>query len=92
MPRLPKRGCGYVAGMPAHVSVWIPDGNEPSFTPLSGDVVTDVVVVGAGISGLTTAMLLQRAGHDVLVIDMHRVATGTTGHTTGKVTSQHGLC
>ena len=55
-------------------------------------MVTDVVVVGAGISGLTTAMLLQRAGHDVLVIDMHRVATGTTGHTTGKVTSQHGLC
>jgi glycine/D-amino acid oxidase-like deaminating enzyme/nitrite reductase/ring-hydroxylating ferredoxin subunit len=59
---------------------------------LGGELVTDVVIVGAGISGLTTAALLQRAGHDVVVIDMHRVATGTTGHTTGKVTSQHGLC
>ena len=77
--------------MVAHASVWIPDAGAPSFPSLSGDVVTDVVVVGAGISGLTTAALLQRAGHDVVVVDMHRVATGTTGHTTGKVTSQHGL-
>jgi glycine/D-amino acid oxidase-like deaminating enzyme/nitrite reductase/ring-hydroxylating ferredoxin subunit len=78
--------------MPAHASVWIPGAGSPSFPPMNGDVVTDVVVVGAGISGLTTAALLQRAGHDVVLIDMHQVATGTTGHTTGKVTSQHGLC
>ncbi|HET9547052.1 MAG TPA: FAD-dependent oxidoreductase [Desertimonas sp.] len=77
--------------MVAHASVWIPRAGAPSFPSLSGDVATDVVVVGAGISGLTTAVLLQRAGHDVVVVDMHRVATGTTGHTTGKVTSQHGL-
>ena len=77
--------------MVAHASVWIPRAGAPSFPSLSGDVVTDVVVVGAGISGLTTAVLLQRAGHDVVVVDMHGVATGTTGHTTGKVTSQHGL-
>ena len=77
--------------MPLHASVWIPEAGAPSFAPLSGDAITDVVVVGAGISGLTTAVLLQRAGHDVVVIDMHGVATGTTGHTTGKVTSQHGL-
>ena len=64
----------------------------PSFPPLHGDLIADVVVVGAGISGLTTAVLFQRTGPDVVVIDMHRVASGTTGHTTGKVTSQHGLC
>jgi glycine/D-amino acid oxidase-like deaminating enzyme/nitrite reductase/ring-hydroxylating ferredoxin subunit len=91
VPRLPTGGGGYLGGMPTHASVWIPDAGAPSFPTLSGDVVTDVVVVGAGITGLTTAALLQRAGHDVVVIDMHRVATGTTGHTTGKVTSQHGL-
>jgi glycine/D-amino acid oxidase-like deaminating enzyme/nitrite reductase/ring-hydroxylating ferredoxin subunit len=78
--------------MSVHASVWISETTAPSFPPLSGDVLTDVVVIGAGISGLTTAALLRRAGHDVVVIDMHRVATGTTGHTTGKVTSQHGLC
>ena len=77
--------------MVADASVWIPRADAPSFLSLSGDVVTDVVIVGAGISGLTTAVLLQRAGHDVVVVEMHRVATGTTGQTTGKVTSQHGL-
>ena len=72
-------------------SPWIASDDIPTFLPLDADAETDVVVVGAGISGLTTALLLQRSGHRVVVIDMHGVATGTTGHTTGKVTSQHGL-
>ncbi len=75
----------------AHSSVWIADADAPTYAPLPGDAAVDVAVVGAGISGLTTALLLQRAGHHVAVVDMHRVATGTTGHTTGKVTSQHSL-
>ncbi len=74
-----------------HSSPWIASDDIPAFLPLDADADTDVVVVGAGISGLTTALLLQRSGHRVVVIDMHGVATGTTGHTTGKVTSQHGL-
>src|SRR5688572_10161296 len=36
----------------------------------------DTVVVGAGIGGLTTAALLSRAGHKVLVLDQHYVAGG----------------
>ena len=76
-----------------HESVWTATGEAPSYPPLDArdDVEVDVVVVGAGISGLTTGLLLQRAGHRVAVLDMHGVATGTTGGTTGKVTSQHGL-
>ena len=50
-----------------------------------------MVVVGAGITGLTTALLLQREGRDVVVLEADRVGAGTTGGTTGKVTSQHGL-
>jgi glycine/D-amino acid oxidase-like deaminating enzyme/nitrite reductase/ring-hydroxylating ferredoxin subunit len=71
--------------------VWIPSSGSVEFAPLGGDGDADVVVVGAGISGLTTALLLQNEGRRVTVIEMHKVATGTTGHTTGKVTSQHGL-
>ena len=76
-----------------HESVWTATAEAPSYPPLDArdDVEVDVVVVGAGISGLTTGLLLQRAGHRVAVLDMHGVATGTTGGTTGKVTSQHGL-
>lgn len=76
--------------MTTHGSVWIPEAGM-AYEPLAGDIDTDVAVIGAGITGLTAALLLQRAGLRVVVVDMHRIATGTTGHTTGKVTSQHGL-
>lgn len=58
---------------------------------LDSDHRCDVVVIGAGITGLTCALLLQRAGKHVVVLEASGICTGTTGGTTGKVTSQHGL-
>lgn len=72
-------------------SVWFAGVVAPEFPPLAGDVTADVVIAGAGITGLTTAVLLQRAGLEVVVLEAAAVASGTTGLTTGKVTSQHGL-
>ena len=50
----------------------------------------DVLVVGAGITGLTTALLLARAGVDVGVIDANEPAAGTTGRSTAKVSVLQG--
>src|SRR5919205_443473 len=55
------------------------------------DHVRDVAVVGGGITGLTTALLLQQAGAAVAVLEADAVAAGVTGYTTAKVTSLHGL-
>jgi glycine/D-amino acid oxidase-like deaminating enzyme/nitrite reductase/ring-hydroxylating ferredoxin subunit len=73
-------------------SLWF-DTTEPrrEHPPLDGDRHVDVAVVGAGITGMTAALLLARAGRTVAVVDQHVVAGGTTGHSTAKVTSQHGL-
>jgi glycine/D-amino acid oxidase-like deaminating enzyme/nitrite reductase/ring-hydroxylating ferredoxin subunit len=75
-----------------HLSLWF-DTGEPvgKYPPLEGERRVDVAVVGAGITGMTAALLLARAGRSVAVIDQHVVAGGTTGHSTAKVTSQHGL-
>jgi glycine/D-amino acid oxidase-like deaminating enzyme/nitrite reductase/ring-hydroxylating ferredoxin subunit len=51
----------------------------------------DVVVVGAGIVGLTAAYRLVRAGKSVLVLDARRIGHQATGRSTAKITSQHGL-
>lgn len=63
---------------------------EP-YEVLEGDIDVDVVVVGAGVTGLTCAVLLAQDGADVAVVEARRIGAGTTGGTTGKVTSQHGL-
>ncbi|MFP5080842.1 FAD-dependent oxidoreductase [Pedobacter sp. JCM 36344] len=42
----------------------------------------DVIIVGAGITGITTALMLQKAGKQCVVIEAGTVGYGTTGGTT----------
>lgn len=51
----------------------------------------DVIVIGAGMAGLLIAFYLQERGKSVLVLEAKSVASGQTGRTTAKITSQHGL-
>jgi glycine/D-amino acid oxidase-like deaminating enzyme/nitrite reductase/ring-hydroxylating ferredoxin subunit len=75
-----------------HQSLWFDtDAPPPRYPALEGERRVDVAVVGAGITGMTAALLLARAGRSVAVLDQHAVASGTTGHSTAKITSQHGL-
>ena len=72
-------------------SLWLATGPGTSYPELAGDTSADALVVGAGITGLITALLLQREGLDVVVVDQHRVGAGVTGHTTAKLSSLHQL-
>ncbi|OZM70407.1 FAD-dependent oxidoreductase [Amycolatopsis antarctica] len=54
---------------------------------LYGHHQADVTVIGAGIAGLTTALLLRRHGFDVAVVEAARVGTGVSGNNTAKVTA-----
>jgi glycine/D-amino acid oxidase-like deaminating enzyme len=59
--------------------------------PLQGDLEVHVAIVGGGIVGLSAALLLQRAGRRVAVIEATAVGQQVTGRSTAKITSQHGL-
>ena len=73
-------------------SIWLETAPAaPSFPRLDRDVRADVAVIGGGIVGVTTALLLAEAGARVVLIEANRIGHGVTGHTTGKVSSQHGL-
>src|SRR3954454_772409 len=72
-------------------SLWVATTEPGNFPALTGDDRADVVVVGAGIAGLTTARLLVEEGASVIVIDAGSICAGATGYTTAKVTSLHGL-
>lgn len=55
------------------------------------NLIADAVVIGAGLSGLLTAYQLQNRGMTVVVLEADRIMSGVSGHTTAKITAQHGL-
>ena len=57
---------------------------------MAGDDEYDDLVVGAGIVGLTTALLLARGGHRVGVITAEPVGGGSSGRSAGIVSRLHG--
>jgi glycine/D-amino acid oxidase-like deaminating enzyme len=72
-------------------SYWMDTTEYPEYPPLEGEIEVDVTIIGAGITGLTTAYLLKKSGLRVAVIEKDTIGAGVSGHTTGKVTSQHNL-
>ena len=69
-----------------HETLWWKTVEMPEYPALDGDTRVDVVVVGAGITGLTAARLLVKEGKRVMVLEQGRVGSGTTGGTTAHVT------
>lgn len=72
-------------------SYWIESSNLASHNTLTENTETEVVIVGGGITGITAAYLLAKEGKDVVLLEADRILHGTTGHTTAKVTAQHGM-
>ena len=68
-------------------SVWLKDYRSQNYRTDKKNA--EVIIIGAGLSGLLTAWQLLQSGLDVLGLEAREIGQGTSGHTTGKITSQH---
>ncbi|MEK3908582.1 FAD-dependent oxidoreductase [Oceanobacillus sp. FSL W7-1309] len=71
--------------------IWRENLSLPKFSTLNESIKTDVAIIGGGITGITAAYLLSKQNLKVALLDAGSILNGTTGHTTAKITAQHGL-
>jgi glycine/D-amino acid oxidase-like deaminating enzyme/nitrite reductase/ring-hydroxylating ferredoxin subunit len=66
-------------------SIWNTFNQNINCPVLRGDAHTDVVIIGGGIAGLTTALLLSQEGFKVSLVEARGICRGTTSHSTGNL-------
>lgn len=74
-----------------HQSFWKATTQAPTFPSLNRDLEVDTLVIGGGITGITTAYLLQQAGHPVHLIEGDTIGSGDSGHTSGHLSTSTDL-
>ncbi|WP_330698541.1 FAD-dependent oxidoreductase [Anaerocolumna sp. MB42-C2] len=72
-------------------SIWQKECRFEKREQLKKDINADVVIIGAGMAGLLTAVLLKEKGIEAVVLEANEIASGQTQNTTAKITSQHAL-
>lgn len=72
-------------------SYWMDSTPQPEYPVLNEDIKVDIAIIGGGFVGISTAYMLCKHGLKVAILEADHILQGTTGHTTAKVTSQHGL-
>lgn len=72
-------------------SLWLNDNTLPQFPALHGEHKTDVLIIGGGLCGILCAYEMQKSGVNYTLLEAERICRKTSGNTTAKITSQHGL-
>lgn len=72
-----------VAWPPSLWAATAPPG--PALTALEGEVQSDVVVIGAGFTGLSTAIHLRESGVEVAIVEAAEPGWGASGRNNGQV-------
>lgn len=73
-------------------SVWHSEKERSKRGKIRGFRKVETVVIGAGMAGVLIAYLLQKNGHEVIVLEAKEIGSGQTENTTAKITCQHGAC
>lgn len=74
-----------------NVSYWNKTADKTEYPKLKENLEVDTLIIGGGISGITTAYCLALKGKTPILIEAGALCDGTTGNTTGKLTIQHNI-
>lgn len=77
--------------MKKNKSFWLNSFKKNNFESLNKNIDVDICIVGGGLTGITTAYYLTKQGYKVALIEKDTLLSKTSGHTTAKITSQHGI-
>ncbi len=72
-------------------SIWSENLKSIKNKQLYGDIKTDVLIIGGGITGILCAYMLKKSGIDCVLVEANRICNGITKNTTAKITFQHGI-
>ena len=72
-------------------SFWIENFKNKNDSTLEKDLNVDVCIIGGGLTGLSCAYYLTKNNLKVCILEKDKIMEKTSGHTTGKITAQHGL-
>ena len=71
-------------------SLWLKNLKEKNLPKLDKNIKTDVLIIGGGITGLSTAYFLKDSDKNIVLVEQGRIGHGTTSRTTGKLTYLQG--
>lgn len=85
-----QTGSPRAAGVPHTDSYYASSANNHAPWPeLTDNIEYDVCIVGAGYTGISSALYLCEAGYDVVVLEAARVGWGASGRNGGQVVNSY---
>ena len=72
-------------------SFWLDMAERKKYESLKENLECDVCIIGGGMAGISCNYYLSKKGFGTVLLERDKIASKTSGHTTAKITSQHGL-
>src|SRR5205085_659417 len=89
LPKTCRQRIEEMASVEVNPSIWRRGSLNVATTNTPIQPSYDVIVVGGGIAGILSAYFLSQSRQSVCLLEADSFFGGVTGHTTGKLTSQH---
>lgn len=67
-------------------SIWKDGVNLNDYSKLEKDINVDVLIIGGGMTGVSTMYHLRESGFRVALVEQNKIGMGVTANTTGKIT------